>query len=167
MKIKEFASAEDTLALWKTISDNTWAAVAQQAEAEAKQKAERAAARKSASKRGSGKSTAKPAPPKRLPPPLQHVTAPMPKADEKTPSSNKSQTHKAQAHNAQPPNAQQAQPTAKPELSTAAPAAKPPLSATPAVPQAVGAARQAAAAQSSLPAPLPNTRFKAVSAPRA
>ena len=52
MKINEFASAEDTLALWRVISDNTWAAVAQQAEAEAKQKAERAAARKSASKRG-------------------------------------------------------------------------------------------------------------------
>ena len=80
---------------------------------------ERADARKSASKRSSGKSKAKPAPPKRLPPPLQHVTAPAPKADEKTTSANK-----PQAHNAQPPNAQQAQPTAKPELSTA-PAALP------------------------------------------
>jgi len=81
MRLTEFASAADTLALWRVISDNTWAAVAQQAEAEAKQKAERAAARKSASKRGSGRSTAKPAPPKRLPPPLQHVTAPVPKND--------------------------------------------------------------------------------------
>ena len=44
MKINEFASAADTLALWKTISDNTWAVVAQQAEAEARAKAERAAA---------------------------------------------------------------------------------------------------------------------------
>jgi len=60
MRINEFASAADTMALWKTISDNTWAAIAQQAEAEAKQKAERAAARKSTSKRGAGKSTAKP-----------------------------------------------------------------------------------------------------------
>jgi hypothetical protein len=120
MKIKEFANAEDTLALWKMISDNTWTAVAQQAEAEAKQKAERAAARKSTSKSGAGRSTAKPAPPKRLPPPLQHVTAPVAKADEKNPSANKPQTH-----NAQPPSAQQAQPTAKPALSTAAPAALP------------------------------------------
>ena len=166
MKINEFASAQDTLALWRVISDNTWAAVAQQAEAEAKQKAERAAARKSASKRGSGKSTAKPAPPKRLAPPLQHVTAPVPKADEKTSPANKPQTHKAQAHNAQSSNAQQAQPTAKPALSTATPAAKPPISATAAVPQVTGAAR-AAAAEPALPAPLPNTRFKAVSAPRA
>ena len=79
MKINEFASAADTMELWRVISDNTWAAIAQQAEAEAKQKAERAAARKSASKRGTGKSTAKPAPPKRLPPPLQHVSAPVAK----------------------------------------------------------------------------------------
>jgi hypothetical protein len=79
MRYLEFANAQDTLALWKMISDNTWAAIAQQAEAEAKQKAERAAARKSPSKRGSSKSTAKPVPPKRLPPPLQHVTAPVAK----------------------------------------------------------------------------------------
>jgi len=84
MRLTEFASAEDTLVLWKLISDNTWAALAQQAEAEAKQKAERAAARKSSSKRGSGRSTAKPAPPKRLPPPLQHVSAPMPKDSKST-----------------------------------------------------------------------------------
>ena len=165
MKINEFASAQDTLALWRVISDNTWAAVAQQAEAEAKQKAERAAARKAASKRGSGTSTAKPTPPKRLPPPLQHVSAPVPKADEKTSPANKPQTHKAQAHNAQPTSAQQALPTAKPALATA-PAAKFASSATPAVPQGVGAAR-AAAAEPALPAPLPNTRFKAVSAARA
>ena len=88
MKINEFASAADTLALWKTISDNTWTAVAQQAEAEAKQKAERAAARKSASKRGSGTSTAKHMPPKRLPPPLQHVTAPVPKHSKSTAASS-------------------------------------------------------------------------------
>ena len=166
MRLNEFASAADTMALWKMISDNTWAAVAQQAEAEAKQKAERAAARKSASKRGAGRSTAKPAPAKRLPPPLQHVSAPVAKADEKTPSANKSQTHKAQAHNAQPQNAQQALPTAKPALSTATSAANSSRSATAAVPQGVGAAR-AAAVQPALPAPMPNTRFKAVSAPRA
>ena len=79
MRLTEFTSAEDTMTLWKMISDNTWAAIAQQAEAEAKQKAELAAARKSNSKRGGGKSTAKPVPPKRLPPPLQHVSAPVAK----------------------------------------------------------------------------------------
>jgi len=58
VRLLEFASAEDTLALWRVISDNTWAAVAQQAEAEARAQAERAAARKSSSKR-SGKSMRK------------------------------------------------------------------------------------------------------------
>jgi hypothetical protein len=79
MRLFEFASAEDAMALWKLINDNTWAAIAQQAEEQAKQKAERAAARKSVSKRGTGKSAAKPVPPKRLPPPLQHVSAPIAK----------------------------------------------------------------------------------------
>ena len=79
MRLFEFASAEDALKLWQTISDNTWAAIAQQAEAEAKLKAERAASSKSRSKRGSGKSTTKPVPSKRLPPPLQHVSAPVAK----------------------------------------------------------------------------------------
>ncbi len=86
MRINEFASAQDTLILWKMISDNTWAAIAQQAQAEAKQKAERAAARKSVSKRGMGKGTAKPPPPKRLPPPLQHVSAPVAKDAKSTTS---------------------------------------------------------------------------------
>ena len=84
MRLTEFTSAEDTLAMWKMISDNTWAAIAQQAEEQAKQKAERAAARKSTSKRGTGKSAAKPMPPKRLPPPLQHVSAPVAKDSKST-----------------------------------------------------------------------------------
>jgi hypothetical protein len=166
MRINEIATAEDVLAMWKVISDNTWEAIAQQAEAEERANAERAAARKSVSKRGSGKSTVKSTPPKRLPPPLQHVSAPVAKADEKTPSANKPQTDKAQAHNAQSSNAQQAQPTAKHALSTATSAVRLPISAIAAVPQVTGAARQAAA-QPALPASLPNTRFKAVSAPRA
>jgi hypothetical protein len=124
MRLNEFTSAEEQLGLLRVIIDSTWTAIAQQAEAEAKQKAERAAARKSTSKRGAGRGTAKPIPPKRLPPPLQHVTAPVAKADDKTTSEKKPQAHKAQAHNAQPQNSQQAQPTAKPELSTA-PAALP------------------------------------------
>ena len=47
MRTMEFANAEDALALWKIISDNTWAAVQQQAAAEAIKKAEQAAAAKS------------------------------------------------------------------------------------------------------------------------
>lgn len=47
MRTMEFANAEDALALWKIISDNTWAAVQQLAAAEALKKAEQAAAAKS------------------------------------------------------------------------------------------------------------------------
>ena len=95
MRLTEFASAADTMELWKVISDNTWAAIAQQAETEAKQKAERAAARKSTSKRGAGKSAAKPVPPKRLPPPLQHVSAPVAK-DAKDDKDDKPKTSAAE-----------------------------------------------------------------------
>ena len=122
MKINEIASAADALAMWKVISDNTWAAIAQQAEAEAKQKAERAAARTSVSKRGSGKSTAKPVPPKRLPPPLQHVSAPVAK-DAKPTTSTAQKT----------PKPQQQQPVVTPAAMPAVKAVQP-NQPTPAVP---------------------------------
>ena len=122
MRINEFASAADTMALWKMISDNTWAAIALQAEAEAKQKAERAAARKSTSKSGTGKSAAKPAPPKRLPPPLQHVSAPVAK-DAKSTTSAAQKT----------PKPQQQQPVQTPAAMPAVKAVQP-NQTTPAVP---------------------------------
>ena len=43
MRIFEIASAEEQLALWKLISDNIWTAISQQAEAERRQRAEKAA----------------------------------------------------------------------------------------------------------------------------
>jgi len=52
MRIFEFASAEEQLALWKLISDNTWTAISQQAEAERRQRAEKAAQSKTRAKRG-------------------------------------------------------------------------------------------------------------------
>ena len=39
MRLNEFASAADTLALWKQVSDSVWAAVSQQAEMEKRQRA--------------------------------------------------------------------------------------------------------------------------------
>jgi hypothetical protein len=70
MKINEITNAEDILALWKLISDNTWLAVQQQAEQQAREKAERAAKTKSTkgSKRGVGRkppriAVSKPKPP--------------------------------------------------------------------------------------------------------
>jgi hypothetical protein len=71
MRINEIANAEEQLALWKIVSDNTWAAVSQQAEAERKQRAEQAAQRKLkpkiGGKRGGRKSL--PPPPQITPPP--------------------------------------------------------------------------------------------------
>ena len=40
MKINEITNANDILALWKLISDNTWMAVQQQAEKQARERAE-------------------------------------------------------------------------------------------------------------------------------
>ena len=70
MKINEITNAEDILALWKLISDNTWLAVQQQAEQQAREKAERAAKTKSTkgSKRGVGRKPPRIAVPKPKPP---------------------------------------------------------------------------------------------------
>jgi hypothetical protein len=72
MRIYEIASAEQQLALWKLISDNTWRAVSQQAAAERKQRAEKAAQSKLKPKRGGKRGGRKslPPPPPITPPPL-------------------------------------------------------------------------------------------------
>jgi hypothetical protein len=72
MRIFEIASAEEQLALWKLISDNIWTAISQQAEAERRQRAEKAAQRKLKPKIG-GKRGGR----KSLPPP-PHITPPPP-----------------------------------------------------------------------------------------
>ena len=76
MKINEITNAEDMLALWKLISDNTWSAIQQQAEQQASEKAERAAITKSTKtpKRGVGRKPAPIAPPKLKLPAVPAVT---------------------------------------------------------------------------------------------
>lgn len=65
MRIDEFASAEEQLALWKLVSDNVWSAISQQAKAEAEQKAlKKAQAQKVPKRKGLGMP-----PPKLVPPP--------------------------------------------------------------------------------------------------
>jgi hypothetical protein len=61
VRIDEFASAEEQLALWKLVSDNVWSAIAAQAEQERRANAEKAARGKS--KRGMRKSSPKVAKP--------------------------------------------------------------------------------------------------------
>ena len=83
MRIYEIASAEQQLALWKLISDNTWRAVSQQAAAERRQRAQRAAQSKLKPKRGGkrgGRKSLPPPPPIKTPPlqskPLTPTTNP-------------------------------------------------------------------------------------------
>ena len=47
MRVVEFASAEEQLALWKLVSDNVWSAIAAQAQQERRADAEKAARSKS------------------------------------------------------------------------------------------------------------------------
>ena len=79
MRLNEIASAEEQLALWKLISDNIWTAVSQQAEAERRQRAEKAAQAKLkpkiGGKRGGRKSLP---PPPHITPPPPHITPPPP-----------------------------------------------------------------------------------------
>lgn len=66
MKLVEFASAEEQLALWKLVSDNVWVAISLQAKAEAEQKAQKRAQAKKAPK---PKRKGMPPPPSVPPPP--------------------------------------------------------------------------------------------------
>ena len=82
MRIDEIANAEEQLALWKLISDNTWQAISQQAEAERRQRAEKAAQRKLKPKIG-GKRGGR----KSMPPP-PHITPPPPPKKPPPPQAN-------------------------------------------------------------------------------
>lgn len=65
MRIVEFASASEQLALWKLVSDNVWAAINKQAKEEAEAKALKRAQSKAAVR---GKTVASPKHPYALPP---------------------------------------------------------------------------------------------------
>jgi len=80
MRLDEFASAEEQLALWKLISDNTWQAIRQQVEAERVESAARAAQTKLKPKRTGGKRGGR----KSLPPP-PHITPPPPPKKQQPP----------------------------------------------------------------------------------
>ena len=94
MRINEISSAQAQLGLWKLISDNTWAAVNQQAQQEARAQAEKAAARKSTPhKRGVRKSTPNAAAPK----PSVPITSKQAQAQTATPTVQPQQPTAAQA----------------------------------------------------------------------
>lgn len=98
MRLQEFANAQAQLGLWKLISDNTWAAVNQQAQKEARAQAEKAAARKSTPhKRGVRKSTPKAAAPKPSVPITPKQAQAQAQAQTATPSVQPQQPTAAQA----------------------------------------------------------------------
>ena len=87
MRFFEFADAEAQLGLLRTIIDNTWAAIAKQAEEQKRAEAQRKANAKlkpRKRKAGMGKAIKKPPspppPPKPKPPSPQHPPKPKPKA---------------------------------------------------------------------------------------
>ena len=135
MRLDEFASAEQQLALWKLISDNTWQAIRQQVEAERVESAARAAQTKLKPKRTGGKRGVRkslpppprftpPPPPKKPPPPTDKTEVPakaaqqnglgtkQPQANAATP--NAASTLAAQAHKLPQANAANAHAMPKP-----------------------------------------------------
>ena len=69
MKINEITNAEDMLALWKLISDNTWSAIKQQADTQARQKVAQPASKPKAKSPKAPKPAPYAAMPKQLPKP--------------------------------------------------------------------------------------------------
>ena len=82
MRFFEFADAEAQLGLLRTIIDNTWAAIAKQAEEQKKAEAQRKATAKLKSRKqraGMGKAIKVPTPKPPPPPPKPKVANPQPK----------------------------------------------------------------------------------------
>ena len=78
MKINEITNATDMLGLWKLISDNTWTAIQQQADQEARESAEQAAKSTKGKKRAGVRRSAPRALPKPKPPSVPAVPQPKP-----------------------------------------------------------------------------------------
>lgn len=96
MRLLEFASAEEQLALWKLVSDNVWKAIAQQAEQEAAEKAERARQAKLRAKSNPKAAAPLPDPIPALPPP------PLPKPKPLYPNKPKATATQAKPNVSQP-----------------------------------------------------------------
>ena len=75
MRIAEIADPQSALGLWKLISDNTWAALEQQAQQQAQEQQQKSAAKAKHAKSGGGKRT-----PARIPRRPRPPATPRPKA---------------------------------------------------------------------------------------
>jgi len=125
MKTNEITNAESVLALWKLISDTTWTAVQQQAELQAKQRAEREATAKSRSVKKPKRSSSRAVP--------KSIALPKPTASSAV-SATKAQASKPKLSAvAQVPQQIQAQPKTqviKPKSTAQANTLKPPYTST-------------------------------------
>jgi len=127
MRINEFANAESILALWKLISDTTWMAVQQQAELQAKQRAERDVIAKSRSVKKPKRSSSRAVP--------KSIALPKPKPTASSAvSATKAHVPKPKYPSvAQVPQPRQAQPKTqviKPKSTAQANTLKPPYTST-------------------------------------
>jgi hypothetical protein len=102
MKIFEITNAQDQLALLRIIIDNTWAAIKQQAEAEAKRKATKKPSKPKAPRIPSPK----------LAPTVRPITPPSPKPQ----IASIDNQQKAELQNQAQPNAMRLTPTEREEL---------------------------------------------------
>lgn len=115
MRLNEFASAQDQIALWRLVSDSVWASISQQAEQEQQERAAKAAQSKYKGRRGKKTSkVAKLAVPITAPPtPLIANKATVNKKPQTTepinPQAAKMQQAVTSAHNDKQPAVQQAQ----------------------------------------------------------
>ena len=114
MRFFEMASAQEQLALWRLISDNTWAAVEQQASEEAARKAQQKPIAKVGKKSAALKITPKPA--MRLPTPTRTPTPPAQKPTPTTPPKTPTSIAAKPAVNFQPPAVGTANNAVQPEV---------------------------------------------------
>lgn len=97
MRLREFASAEEQMALWRLVSDNVWASIGQQVKQERQQRAEKAAQAKVKAKRKPNAKRSKSIGAVPMP-------TPMPTATPKLPKPNHAHTSKPDSLTAKQPS---------------------------------------------------------------
>lgn len=129
MRLNEFASAQDQIALWRLVSDSVWASISQQAEQEQQERAAKAAQSKYKGRRGKKSSkVAKPAVPITPPttPPIANKATlnkkPLPAAHT-NPQAAKMQQAVPSPHTVKQPTAQPVQQFGKAVATTVQPTA--------------------------------------------
>lgn len=117
MRLLEFASAEEQLALWKLVSDNVWKAIATQAQQEEAEKKEQQRLAKLRTKVKPKKAASMPDPIPALPPPT--LPEPKPLYPNKPVAKSKAQSKPAVAQTSSSTQQQQTTTKVEPQLKLA------------------------------------------------